>query len=100
MHSASLSVGSRSFGSGYTYSRYFSNRLPFIGTCTISRNVSAVTKAWQAMAECVEPDGRLTYVQPVGFAPKKDFDPEHTDAFGVGAVLLAGSEVRRLVGTK
>ncbi len=60
----------------------------------------AVTKAWQAMAECVKPDGRLTHVQPVGFAPKKDFDPEHTDAFGVGAVLLAGSEVCRLVGTK
>ena len=60
----------------------------------------AVNKAWQAMAECVEPDGRLTHVQPVGFAPKKDFDPEHTDAFGVGAVLLAGSEVCRLVGTK
>ena len=60
----------------------------------------AVKRAWQALAECVEADGRLTHVQPVGAAPKKDFDPEHTDSFGVGAVLLAGSEVCRLAGTK
>ncbi len=55
----------------------------------------AVRRAWTALAGCVEPDGKLTHVQPVGFTPVS-FDPESTEPFGVGAFLLAGSEVRRL----
>jgi len=34
-------------------------------------------------------------VQPIGADPKR-FDPTHSDVFGVGAFLLAGSEVYRL----
>jgi unsaturated rhamnogalacturonyl hydrolase len=55
----------------------------------------AVRKAWQALVECVTPEGKLEHVQPVGADPKK-FDPTHTDVYGVGAFLLAGSEMYRL----
>ena len=54
-----------------------------------------VRKAWRALVECVTPEGKLEHVQPVGADPKK-FDPAHTDVFGVGAFLLAGSEMYRL----
>ncbi|MBI5382319.1 MAG: glycoside hydrolase family 88 protein [Opitutae bacterium] len=56
----------------------------------------AVRKAWQALVACVQSDGRLTHVQPVGSQPKKDFDANSTEVYGVGAFLLAGSEVYRL----
>ena len=55
----------------------------------------AVRKGWAALVSCVEADGKLTHVQPVGSDPKK-FNPESTDQFGVGAFLLAGSEIYRL----
>jgi hypothetical protein len=49
------------------------------------------------LAECVTPEGRLTHVQPIGADPKK-FDENATETYGVGAFLLAGSEVHRLPG--
>lgn len=55
----------------------------------------AVRKAWAALVDGVNPDGKLTHVQPVGSDPKK-FAEDSTDAFGVGAFLLAGSEVYRM----
>jgi rhamnogalacturonyl hydrolase YesR len=55
----------------------------------------AVKRAWGALTSCVTKDGKLEHVQPVGDAPQ-GFDPHHTDTFGVGAFLLAGSEVYRL----
>src|ERR1019366_4592795 len=54
-----------------------------------------VRKAWKALVECVAPDGKLEHVQPIGADPKK-FDPTHSDVYGVGAFLLAGSEMYRL----
>jgi unsaturated rhamnogalacturonyl hydrolase len=60
---------------------------------------SVVLKSWKALVECVNSDGKLEHVQPVGADPKK-FDPEHTEVFGVGAFLLAGSEMYRLCGGK
>ena len=45
---------------------------------------------------CVTEDGKLTHVQPIGADPKK-FDENATEVYGVGAVLLAGSEVSRMV---
>lgn len=56
-----------------------------------------VRKAWAPLVECVNPDGKLTHVQPIGADPKK-FDPGHTDVYGVGAFLLAGTEMYRLDG--
>ena len=55
----------------------------------------AILKAWPALVACVNPDGKLTHVQPVGADPRK-FDENHSDVFGVGAFLLAGSEVYHL----
>ena len=53
------------------------------------------TKAWAALVDCVQDDGRLTHVQPIGADPKK-FDPTSTEVYGVGAFLLAGSEMYKL----
>jgi rhamnogalacturonyl hydrolase YesR len=55
----------------------------------------AVDKAWDGLVACVNPEGKLTHVQPVGANPKK-FDPQATEIYGVGAFLLAGTEVYRL----
>ncbi len=54
-----------------------------------------VRKAWTALVGCVNADGKLEHVQPVGADPRK-FDPTHSDVYGVGAYLLAGSEIYRL----
>jgi unsaturated rhamnogalacturonyl hydrolase len=54
-----------------------------------------VRKAWQSLVACVTPEGKLEHVQPIGADPKK-FDPAWSDVYGVGAFLLAGSEVYRL----
>jgi rhamnogalacturonyl hydrolase YesR len=54
----------------------------------------AVEKAWTALVGCVDADGKLTHVQPVGSDPKT-FADDATAPYGVGAFLLAGSEVYR-----
>ncbi len=56
----------------------------------------AVRKAWAALVACVDAEGKLTHVQPIGADPKK-FEPTATEIYGVGAFLLAGSEVYRMV---
>jgi rhamnogalacturonyl hydrolase YesR len=55
----------------------------------------AVRQAWTALVNCVDADGKLTHVQPIGADPKK-FAPDSTEVYGVGAFLLAGSEVYRM----
>ena len=55
----------------------------------------AVQKAWTALVANVQPDGKLTHVQPIGLAPKV-FDENLTEVYGVGGFLLAGSEVYRM----
>jgi len=57
----------------------------------------AVRRAWTALVACVTPEGKLTHVQPIGADPKK-FDQNATEVYGVGAFLLAGSEVYRMAG--
>jgi unsaturated rhamnogalacturonyl hydrolase len=56
----------------------------------------AIARGWTALMNCVAADGKLTHVQPVGADPKS-FAPDSSDVFGVGAFLLAGSEVYQLV---
>ncbi len=56
-----------------------------------------VARGWAALAASVQPDGKLTHVQPIGEDPRH-FDETHSDVYGVGAFLLAGSEVYRLAG--
>jgi rhamnogalacturonyl hydrolase YesR len=55
----------------------------------------AIRKAWSALVSCVNADGKLTHVQPIGADPK-NFAPDSTEPYGVGAFLLAGSEVYRM----
>jgi rhamnogalacturonyl hydrolase YesR len=55
----------------------------------------AVRKAWTALVACVDADGKLTHVQPIGADPKK-FADDSTEVYGTGAFLLAGSEVYRM----
>ncbi|MDP4899024.1 MAG: glycoside hydrolase family 88 protein [Akkermansiaceae bacterium] len=57
----------------------------------------AVRKAWTALVSCVQNDGKLTHVQPIGADPQK-FPDDATEVYGVGAFLLAGSEVYRMGG--
>jgi len=55
----------------------------------------AMVRGWNALVNCVAAGGKLTHVQPVGADPKS-FAPDSSDVFGVGAFLLAGSEVHQL----
>jgi rhamnogalacturonyl hydrolase YesR len=54
-----------------------------------------VRGTWHALVGCLAADGRLTHVQPVGATPVT-FDENSTEPYGVGAFLLAASEVHRL----
>lgn len=51
-----------------------------------------LSRAWKSLVNAVHTDGKLGYIQPVGAAPKAaGYDA--TDVYGVGAFLLAGSEI-------
>ncbi len=52
-------------------------------------------KAWKSLLDAVHEDGKLGYVQPIGAAPDK-VDQNTTDTYGVGAFLLAGSELYKM----
>lgn len=54
-----------------------------------------IAKAWDALSSSVHSDGKLGFVQAQGAAPDK-VGYEDTDVYGVGAFLLAGSEMFRL----
>lgn len=58
---------------------------------------AAVRKAWRPLVACIQPDGKLTHVQPIGADPKR-FDENATEVYGVGALLLAGTEIYRMGG--
>lgn len=54
-----------------------------------------VKKAWTVLVNSVYPDGKLGWVQPIGADPKKVIQ-NMTEVYGVGAFLLAGSEISKL----
>ncbi|MDR0575899.1 MAG: glycoside hydrolase family 88 protein [Tannerella sp.] len=56
----------------------------------------AVEKCWIALNRCVNDEGRVGWVQPVGADPRKNFDANSWEVYGTGAFLLAGSEVIKL----
>jgi rhamnogalacturonyl hydrolase YesR len=56
-----------------------------------------ILRGWQALARAVHTDGKLGYVQPVGAAPGAT-TAEMTEIYGAGALILAGSEVVKLLG--
>lgn len=55
-----------------------------------------VLKAWTALVASVHPDGKLGYVQRIGAAPD-GVTAADTEVYGVGAFLLAGSEIHQLL---
>ena len=80
-------------GSGfYTYALAWGVNQGLLDRATFE---PAVRQAWAALVGCVDADGKLTHVQPIGADPKK-FAPESTEVYGVGAFLLAGSELYRM----
>jgi rhamnogalacturonyl hydrolase YesR len=80
-------------GSGfYTYALAWGVNQGLLDRATFE---PAVRKAWAALVACVDADGKLTHVQPIGADPKK-FAEDATEVYGVGAFLLAGSEVYRM----
>ena len=56
-------------------------------------------RAWQGIVAHIYADGRLGCIQPVGAAPG-EFKPTSSYVYGVGAFLLAGSELYRINSTK
>ncbi|NQW28826.1 MAG: glycoside hydrolase family 88 protein [Flammeovirgaceae bacterium] len=55
-----------------------------------------VTKAWEALVNMVNSEGKLGWVQPIGQDPK-EVTSEMTEVYGVGAFLLAGTEIFKLI---
>ena len=54
-----------------------------------------IQRSWKALNDCVNKDGRLGWVQQIGAAPDK-ISEEMTEVYGVGAFLLAGSEIIKM----
>ena len=56
-----------------------------------------VKKSWRGMLTHIYADGRLGSIQPIGGEPGK-FKPSSSYVYGVGAFLLAGSELNHIAG--
>jgi unsaturated rhamnogalacturonyl hydrolase len=54
-----------------------------------------IRRGWSALVRAVDANGMLGYVQRIGDQPG-DTSPSGTEIYGVGALLLAGTEVHRL----
>jgi len=55
-----------------------------------------VEKTWIALNGCINNEGRVGWVQPVGADPRNNFNADSWQLYGTGAYLLAGSEVIKL----
>lgn len=55
-----------------------------------------VEKGWKALINTIHPDGKLGFVQPIGESPKSVTE-DMTEVYGVGAFLLAGTEILKLI---
>lgn len=60
------------------------------------RYETALKKGWKSLVKGVAQDGKLGYVQPIGSAPQS-VDKNSTDVYGVGAFLLAGNEILKML---
>jgi rhamnogalacturonyl hydrolase YesR len=66
------------------------------GTLDRAKYLPATMKAWNALAGKVGADGKLGHVQKVAAGPG-EVKPEDTHEYAVGAFLLAGSEIVKLI---
>lgn len=55
-----------------------------------------IMKGWRAMTDAVLPDGKLGYVQQIGADPQY-VTSDMTEVYGVGAFLLSGCQVYKLL---
>ena len=90
---ASYPLKETSSSSFYTYALAWGvNQAPArwrtISTSAVKRPGPRSSAVWTG-------EGKLTHVQPIGADPKK-FAEEGTEVYGVGAFLLAGSELYRM----
>ena len=51
-----------------------------------------IEKAWRGIVSSILPSGKLGYVQAIGAAPG-EVNAQDTQAYGVGAFLLAGGQM-------
>lgn len=65
------------------------------GVLPAAKYRSAVDKTWNALLGCVDAEGRLGWVQPIGFAPDH-YDATTYQEYGAGAFLAAGAQIIRL----
>ena len=57
-----------------------------------SRYGATIEKGWQALTRHVDQNGFLGYVQPIGAEPGQAW-PDKSEVYGVGAFLMAGTEM-------
>lgn len=55
----------------------------------------AVKRGWTALVNCVDTEGKLCWVQPVGADPKH-VKKHSTDVYGTGAFLMTAAEIYKL----
>jgi len=55
----------------------------------------ALRKSWTALVGCVEPSGRIAYVQQVGQEPTK-ISSQGTEVYGAGAFIMAAAEMYKV----
>ena len=55
-----------------------------------------IEKGWKALTDAVDADGKLGYVQPIGADPRK-VTRDMTEVYGVGAFLMAGCQICRMM---
>jgi rhamnogalacturonyl hydrolase YesR len=80
-------------GSGFfTYAMAWGVNNGFLDGATY---LPVIARAWRGLRGLVRTDGHLGWVQPVAALPAAT-TAESTAPFGVGAFLLAGSEVARI----
>lgn len=82
-----------SSGTGfYTYGFAWGVRAGLLDRATYE---PVARKGWDAMVRAIQPDGRLGWVQQVSDQPEK-VEPTDTQYYGVGAFLLAATEIDAL----
>jgi len=63
---------------------------------TTDQYTASINKAWASIVENIHPNGKVGYVQQVAFAPGSA-TKEDTQLYGSGAVLLAASEIHKML---
>ncbi len=65
------------------------------GLLSKDKYTSALEKSWTALNSAINSEGKLGWVQPIGADPKKVTE-DMTAVYGVGALLMAGSEIYKM----